>query len=283
MLFAKKKNTANDGLSMGPAGARQGSETTQHGSDDGANQTIPSIVQFYSESYIDFQNGCTLAIGKATTPGTSQFKPQKNKGEQVIPIHPYASLTYHSATVATSEMDQMFGIWNIRSSGLSTEDKKIALLKELLSEVLLKSHVDDEPSEGAKGEGGDKKSEETKPEKEVAPPFPSSQKLPYVITVDLNHPSLVAPVIQSVVKALVEANTAGMDQGQDGEKESCTTSLEQLKAVTFGDAPTKEAEDAAKTAKSQRLQSKFSLTIVCLLPNKDPSTYKEKQAQVRYD
>jgi len=241
MLFAPKKK--ND----------------EGGSLENSEESISSIVQFYCEWYVDFQNGRTVAI-QSVAP---TIKPAKRS---ILPIHQYAALAYQSANITSGEMDRIMGIWNLRSNKTNfLSEDNIQLIKELLSEVLTcrqSNEADLSKLEAESLSNGDLK--------------PSIHGIiPLLITVDLNEPSLVAPTIQSVIRAVLD-----LAINSSTRRENCTTNLDQLKTVVFGDAPSAEIDAAAAEAKARLISSQISLTIACLLPSKDPATFQEKQAQV---
>jgi len=240
MLFAPKKK--ND----------------EGGSLENSEESISSIVQFYCEWYVDFQNGRTVAI-QSVAP---TIKPAKRS---ILPIHQYAALAYQSANITSGEMDRIMGIWNLRSNKTNfLSEDNIQLIKELLSEVLTcrqSNEADLSKLEAESLSNGDLK--------------PSIHGIiPLLITVDLNEPSLVAPTIQSVIRAVLD-----LESNSSTRRENCTTNLDQLKTVVFGDAPSAEIDAAAAEAKARLISSQISLTIACLLPSKDPATFQEKQAQ----
>lgn len=166
---------------------------------------------------------------------TSSDDQSSSEHRENMPIYPFSLLSYHAAGLE----DDILGVWNFQVLFQQSNNNN-KLVELLLSNVVC-------------------------PQK--------YSRLPFLIALDFNEPTAVAPLLHASVEAILACcNNNSKDTNNCS---SCSTSLEDLKSIRFGDAPTVDVEQKPTTT-----NNKITLILACILPTKEALSYKETQIQV---
>ena len=242
---------------------------------------LPTIIQFFNRKYIDFRV-CSIATIDSANAAAGGRQAVESDARNNAPISPFADLSYHASAISINgdydqglpslSGDPLLGVWNCRSN-LDQINPENKLLELFLDRVIFNQLSSTNPG---------KDQTEAPSNRPLMPPYP------FVISLDLSEPSTIAPLVHSVVDALLayfssQTNTRKI---YDSNSDTCTraTSLEKLSLIRFGDPPDAPKQEAAGTSERRKTLSsatKISLILACIMPTHQPSSYKEKQAQVR--
>jgi len=271
----------------------QASETVKKNSS--SLEQLPTIVQLYSSS-----NGDQLsATAAATTSSMLRFE------QSAAQVPSYAVLSYSAVpvtTTTTTASNAELGDSQHPETPLGGGSTRGASAKKMLQSIVPELGVwncNVVTTRGSAGSSGG-----SPPSWQSELPLLQIPRLPptFCLTVDTTKPSQVEPTLTSLQEALVRAliekppataadavldsNAGGADATEAGTTTSRTTTLHDLRSISFGLAPDDEASakkmkgDAAPDEQDRKVA--FCLVVCALLPatgsdGQPEDEYRERQ------
>lgn len=233
-------------------------------------QVPPNIVQLFHKRYIDFRLGETEVVAEASSTSTAT----EVESSPWNKIEPYHLVSYHAIEkkkILEDDDDDdddgddnddpssntAMGVWNCQITPPLTEKNPWNNTTTFIERILLDQVTSSNPSNA------------------------TSNHIVVLLTLDLNEPSTVAPIVNSVIPLLQKVYHLFNDN-----------------LPSFGDPPPDKEEEQQKeerkeerdlqsfhgskssSEESNNTKNNVLFFFTCILPNHDPSTFKEKQIQV---